>query len=135
MFANLNYVHIAVATLAYFAAGALWFGPLFGKQWIRLTGLSAPTEEDKRKMPQMFAVTFVLSFVLTLSIACVLHFVQPSSVAGALKVGLLAGGGFVFCSSAMNYMYAKRPLGLTLIDAGYHTVALCLVSVILTLWQ
>jgi UDP-N-acetylmuramyl pentapeptide phosphotransferase/UDP-N-acetylglucosamine-1-phosphate transferase len=135
MFTNLNYVHIAVATLAYFVVGALWFGPLFGKLWIRLTGISGLTEEDKKKMPQMFGITFVLSFVLTLSIACVLYFVQPSSVLGALKVGLLAGGGFIFCASAMNYMYAKRPFKLTLLDAGYHTVALCLVSVILTLWR
>lgn len=135
MFVNLNYVHIAVAALAYFAVGALWFGPLFGKLWIRLTGISGPTEEDKKRIPLMFGITLVLSFILTLSVACVLYFVQPASITGALKVGLLAGGGFVFCASAMNYMYAKRPFQLTLLDAGYHLVSLCLVSVILTLWR
>ena len=135
MFANLNYLHIGVATLAYFLIGALWFGPLFGKHWMKLTGMKEPIEEQKKRMPLMFGITLVLSFVLTLSTACVLYFVQPINIMGAIKTGLLCGGGFVFCSAAMNYMYAARPFGLTLLDTGYHTFAITVVAVILTLWQ
>jgi hypothetical protein len=134
MLANLNYIHIAVATLVYFIIGSLWYSLLFGKIWVAILGLVV-TEEDKKKMPQMFATTFVLNFVITFSVACILHFVQPSSVVGAIKVGLVLGAGLSGTTTAMSNMYARRPLKLTLIDTGYHILSICVVSVILTLWQ
>jgi hypothetical protein len=135
MFENLNYVHIAVSTLVYFIIGALWYSLFFGKVWIRLIGGPAPTEEDKRKIPMMFSITFVLNFIIVLSTACVVYFVSPNSVLAALKVGALLGIGFVGTTCTMSYMYAKRPFKLTLIDSGYHIVAILAVSVILSLWH
>src|SRR5580704_531181 len=105
MLANLNYIHIAVATLVYFIIGSLWYSLLFGKIWVAILGLVV-TEEDKKKMPQMFATTFVLNFVITFSVACILHFVQPSSVVGAIKVGLVLGAGLSGTTTAMSNMYA-----------------------------
>ncbi len=113
MIADLNYLHIAVATLAYFIIGAIWYSLLFGKVWTRLIGAAAPTEEDMKKMPMMFSLTFVLNFVITSATACVLYFVSPNSVLGAVKVGALLGLGFVGSACAMSYMYAKRPFKLT----------------------
>jgi hypothetical protein len=133
MIANLNYLHIAVSTLVYFLLGAIWYSLLFGKKWMALLGI-VPNEKDKKDMPKIMAITVVLNFIITSAVACVLHFVQPSSVMGALKVGILLGVGFTACTTAMNYMYSKRPFGLTMIDSGYHVVSICAVSVLMTLW-
>jgi hypothetical protein len=32
-------------------------------------------------------------------------------------------------------MYAKRPFMLTVIDSGYHVVAIIVASIILTMWH
>jgi hypothetical protein len=134
MIANLNYVHIAVATLAYFFIGFLWYSVLFGKKWMALLGSTGPTEEDKKNMPKMMVFTLILNFIITFSAACVLHFVWPTTILGALKTGALLGVGFTGATTAMNYMYSKRSFQLTLIDSGYHIVSICVISVILTLW-
>jgi hypothetical protein len=134
MICNLNYVHILVATLAYFIIGSLWYSLLFGKVWSQMLGI-VPTEEDKKKMPMMFSVTFALNFIIVVATACVLFFVSPTTVMAAVKVGLLLGGGFVFTTIAMSYMYSRRSFKLTLIDTGYHVFAICVTSVILTLWH
>jgi hypothetical protein len=135
MIASLNYIHILVAALAYFIIGALWYSVLFQKPWMAAIGAKAPTEEAKKGMPLMFAITFVLNFVICFAVAVVLHFVQPMSIVPAVKVGALLGACFVGTSCAMNNMYAQRPVVLTLIDAGYHVAGIIMTSVLLTLWH
>lgn len=40
IFTNLNWLAIALATVAYFMLGALWYsGLLFGKKWAALVGI------------------------------------------------------------------------------------------------
>ncbi|MFI5149283.1 MAG: DUF1761 domain-containing protein [Bacteroidia bacterium] len=135
MIASLNYVHILVSALVYFILGALWYSLLFQKPWMAAVGVREPNEADKKGMPLMFATTFVLNFVICFGTAAVLHFVQPISIVAALKAGALLGVCFVGTTCAMNNMYAKRPLILTLIDSGYHVAGIIVVSVILTLWH
>ena len=135
MLQNLNYVHIAVCGLIYFIIGALWYSLLFRKSWIALVGRAMPTEEARKGMPLMFGITFVLNLIITFATACVIYFVSPNSLAGALKVAALLGVGLVGPTCAMNNMYAQRPFKLTLIDSGYHIAAIAVVSVILTFWH
>ena len=136
MLANLNYVHILVATLAYFALGFLWFGLIFGKKWAGLMGMpTTPSAEDKKRMPMMMLMTLVYNFITTFAVAAVLYFVQPMTALAAIKVGLLLGGGISATPIALNYMYAKRPMMLLFFDAGFNVVGITIVSIILTLWH
>jgi hypothetical protein len=134
MLANLNYIHILVASLAYFFLGALWYSLLFQKTWMALVNVKMDPE-NKPSMGLMFGTTFVLNFITALATACVLYFVQPPNILVALKVGAMLGVGYIGTSTAMNNMYALRPVKLTLIDAAYHIVSICMVSLILTLWH
>jgi len=134
MLSNLNYVHILVASIVYFIIGALWYSLLFGKIWMKLLGIT-PNEDDKKKMPMIFSVTFVLNFIIVVSTACVIGFVQPSNMIVAIKVGLLLGVGIAGTTCTMNYMYSRKSFGLIAIDAGYHVLAITISSIILTLWH
>ena len=40
---EINYWAVVVAALSGFAVGALWYGPLFGRQWMAASGV---TETD-----------------------------------------------------------------------------------------
>ena len=133
MFANLNYIAIGVSTLVYFIIGALWYSLLFGKEWMKLVGLT-PTPEDKKNMPKIFSITFILNFIICLSTAAVIYFVQPVSIIAAIKTAILVSA-FVCACGVMNYMYAKRPLKLMLIDMGYHVFGIIIISIILTYWH
>jgi hypothetical protein len=134
MLSNLNYVHILVASIVYFIIGALWYSLLFGKIWMKLLGITG-NEDDKKKMPMIFSVTFVLNFIIVVSTACVIGFVQPSNMIVAIKVGLLLGVGIAGTTCTMNYMYSRKSFGLIAIDAGYHVLAITISSIILTLWH
>jgi hypothetical protein len=134
MLSNLNYLAIIVSSVIYFILGAVWFGPLFGKLWLKLTGLSL-TEEDKKSAPFMFAKTFILDFIITFSVAILVNLIQPITILSALKISLLIGVGFVVAPFFGNFMYAKRSIKLFFIEAGYHVFCITISAIILTIWN
>lgn len=73
---QINYVGIIAATVAQFACGFLWYGPLFGKLWGKIHGFDKLPRETQQKMMKeitpfygvQFLVTLVISFVMSLFI-------------------------------------------------------------------
>lgn len=134
MLSNLNYLAIVVSSMIYFGLGSVWFGPLFGKQWLRLVGLTL-TEEDKKNAIFMFTKTFLLDFFITFSTALILLLTKSETTADALKVSAIIGLGFVIAPFLGNYMYAKRSMRLFLVEGFYHVICIAVVSIILTMWR
>lgn len=108
---------ILAATVAAFAVGALWYGPLFGTPWQRLAGLS---DEDiaNANMPLAYGGAFVLQLVMV-SVLWLIVGPEASLVGGALT-GLGIGAAFPATAVGVNYLFSQRPLSQGLIDAGYH---------------
>jgi hypothetical protein len=134
MVSDLNFLAIGVASVVYFGLGSVWFGPLFGKQWLKLVGLSL-TEEDKKNALFMFAKTFLLDFLITLSTALILVLTKSETTSDALKVSAIIGLGFVIAPFLGNYIYAKRSMKLFFIEGFYHVICIAIVSIILTIWR
>jgi hypothetical protein len=62
---NLNYMAIVLCAILAMAMGAIWYGPLFGKMWLKTIGattldLKARKEMQKQAMP-LYAIQFVLA--------------------------------------------------------------------------
>ena len=70
---ELNWLGIALASLAPLVVGAIWYHPkVFGQMWMDALGFK---EEDLRKgnMAVLFGVTFLMSFTLAYYFACLLY--------------------------------------------------------------
>ncbi|MBI2026526.1 MAG: DUF1761 domain-containing protein, partial [Deltaproteobacteria bacterium] len=73
--AIINYVAVIVAAIVSMGIGFLWYGPLFGKAWIKLSGMSMKDMDAAKK--KGMAKTYVIAFIGTLVMAYVLaHFVD-----------------------------------------------------------
>ena len=66
-----NFAAIAAAVVASFIFGWLWYGPLFGKAWARLMGMSPDIKPDPkimmRGMALMIVGCFLTAYVITFS--------------------------------------------------------------------
>ncbi len=132
---QLNYLAIIVASIAYFAVGAVWFNPkVFGAAWMKGHNLAPPTEEDKKGMGKLMGVTFVYCFIATVALACLITIINSTTWILGMKVGLVAGT-FSAVSIAMTHMYTKKSFSLSVIDASYHVVGLIIAAIILSLWR
>ncbi len=139
---ELNYWAILVAALFAIVLGALWFGPLFGKQWMRIIGIAMPgemTRSMKQSMMRSYAIqaiaSLVMSFVLAHMLAFTMSFMEVEGIFGALTGALWLWLGFVVPATIGSVLWENRPWKYWFINAGYYLVALCGMSAILTLWQ
>lgn len=140
MFQNFDYLNwpaIAVAALAYFMLGALWYSKvLFAKRWIADLKLDVNDPNAKKGVGLMFGGSFVLMFVQSLAIAVLAERleIRDQGWLSGIKLGLVTGS---FCAAAVgiNYLYEKKPLSLWLINAGYAIVGNMIAAVIICSWS
>ncbi len=130
---QVNYLAVLAAAVSAFLLGGLWYSPvLFGKAWMRLTGI---TEERAAQANQakVFGIAFIWSLLGALVFAM---FIGPTPAFGsATAAGFAAGLFWVAGSFAINYQFEQKPFGLLLINGGYHTVQYTLFGAILGLWH
>ncbi|MBK9532514.1 MAG: DUF1761 domain-containing protein [Ferruginibacter sp.] len=136
-FDYLNWMAIAVAALAYFALGALWYSKvLFAKRWIADLKIDVNSPDAKKGMGIMFGGSLLLMFVQSLAIAIIanrLELIGAGWMSG-LKLGALTGACFCAASVGVNYLYEKKPFSLFLINAGYAIVGNIIAAIIICSW-
>ncbi|HEV7780121.1 MAG TPA: DUF1761 domain-containing protein [Chitinophagaceae bacterium] len=130
-----NWLAIAVAAIAYFALGGLWYSVLFGKAWIKVTGIDMNRPGAKKGVGGVMVFTFVMLFVTCTGLALIVHRTMPiDGVLSGLKLGALTGICFSAIGIGMSYLYQGKPKALTLIDGGYHVLGNIIAAVILCIW-
>ena len=136
-FDYLNWMAIAVAALAYFALGALWYSKvLFAKRWIADLKIDVNSPDAKKGMGIMFGGSLLLMFVQSLAIAIIanrLELIGAGWMSG-LKLGALTGACFCAATVGVNYFYEKKPLSLFLINAGYAVLGNIIAAIIICSW-
>jgi len=139
---EINYLAVLLSTLASVVLGFLWFGPLFGKQWMRLAGIQMPgeiTKAMKKSMMRSYALVAITSFVMAAVLAHILFYITEfTDVFGidtAITTALWAWLGFVVPSTLGSVLWEDRPWKYWFITAGFWLVALVVSAVILAVWR
>lgn len=127
---DINLWAVIVAAASSFLLGGIWYGPLFGKAWIRAAGVDA---QQKGHPAKVFGGAFVFSLIAAYAFARYLGPQPP--LATAVCTGAIVGAAFVAASFGINYLFAQRRLALWLIDGGYHTMQFALYGLVLGLWH
>jgi hypothetical protein len=115
-------------TLAAFALGALWYGPLFGRAWMAALGKSQAELLEGFNPALTYGLTFLLALASAYGFGAV--FAPVGSPATGLAMGAVVGLVWVGASIATNDLFQRSSLALWLINAGYHTVRFMLVGLV-----
>jgi hypothetical protein len=137
-FDYLNWPAIAVAALAYFALGSLWYSPLlFAKKWIGYLNLDVHNPDAKKGIAAMFGGSLVLMFLQCLAIAIIAERIgiRGNGWMSGLKLGALTGSCLCATTVGVNYLYEKKPMGLFLINGGYAVVGNIVAAIIICSWE
>ena len=135
---RINYAAVAVSALAYWLLGGLWYSPLlFARPFVELmryTPEQVAAIQAAGEGRQLF-VALLISLLLAYVLA---HFVRFTGAETA-RMGLLAGFwlwlGFVATTNLETVLFESRPLGLYLINNGYHLVGLLGMGALLAVWR
>jgi hypothetical protein len=116
---QIHWVAIIAAALAGFLVGGLWYGPLFGKAWMKARGITRESAASAN-MPVIFGTTFVLNLVAAFMLDHLYAtYDTPVGLHHSLVIAAIIGVGFVATSIGVNYLFSRQPRSLFLIDAGY----------------
>ena len=122
-----------VATLAGLALGAVWYGPLFGKTWMRAVGTTAEALQRDFHPARTYGATFVLGLIASYMFG--LYLGPDPGRAFAMATGAAAGLFLVATALATNYLFERKNFTLFLVNGGYHTVQFTLYGLVLGLWH
>lgn len=132
---NIPWLQVIVAAVAYFALGAIWYGPVFSKAWIRGHRINMNDPDIKKGVAGVMITSFFIVLIICICLAIVKEVASVSDWQHAVKWGAFLGFGFAFTSTSMSYLYLKKPLSIHLIDGLYHVVGMVIAMTIMTVWQ
>ena len=128
--ANLNWISVLLAFVAYFFLGALWFSLLFSKQYKISLGRDNETLPSKT----IFIVGPALcTLVITIVTAVLMYALNIQSFGAALELSVIVGVGYLFANTvniAIN-PNMPRPILYGIISGTYHLVGILMVGGIL----
>lgn len=129
---DVNWLAVIAAAVSSFLLGGIWYGPLFGKAWMKAAALDEAALKG-RNLALVFGGSFLLALVGSASFAVFLG-PEVDATAGALY-GATAGVCWVAASFGINYLFERKSLALFLINGGYHALQFALIGLILGAWR
>lgn len=131
----LNWLHIIVATIAYFALGAIWYSLLFGKKWVAYHNIDVNKPDAKKGMATTMLGSFILEFVIVAAIDFLAIRLGYGTLSEGLKLGLFTGICFSATTISITYLYLQKPLALHFIENFYHIIGQLIAALILCAWH
>ena len=138
----INYLAVLVAAICAIVLGTVWYGPLFGKKWAKLMGITIPTnmtKEQKSAMYQSYAFmsvgSLVMAFVMAHSVTFAMAYTKTYGLTGGLMAGFWNWLGFILPVTMGDQLWGNKSWKLLPITSGYYLVSLLLKGSILALWR
>jgi len=131
-----NPIAVIVATVVAFAVGALWYGPLFGRQWRVLMNFSeghATTNFGTEGISMTSAMLggFIITLVLVYVLAVLMQALGIQSAGQAAWFGFMVSAGFIGTTMMNGVFYERRPWALYLINTSHYVVAIIVAALVL----
>ena len=133
----INYVAVLVAAIASIVLGFLWYGPFFGKKWMRLSGIDPNGPKPKMGKTQviMLISALLMAFVLDHALIFGNAYLGTSGFSGAVMGAFWNWLGFIAPVTVGAVLWEKKSWSLWMINAGYYLVSLIIMSWILVSWM
>lgn len=127
-----NILALLLCVFVYMLIGAVWYGFLFMKAWLRLSGADKLTDAEKKKtMIHGMATSIITGLVIAIVLGRGMQILDMSSVAYPLVIATILWLPFTALPMAQCAAHAHKPFKLLAIDAGYMLVSLWAMSLVL----
>ena len=137
MMPPVNYLAVLGAALSSIILGSLWYGPLFGKLWMKLSG-HKPSDAPKDKMGMLYGIAavgaLVEAYVLSHSLVFASTYMNTSGLSAGLSAGFWMWLGFVATVTLGDVLWYGKSWSLWLLVNAYYLTSLLIMGAILALW-
>jgi hypothetical protein len=137
---EINYLVILACGVLSMVVGFVWYGPLFGKQWMHLIGVDPNDQAAKAQMQKGMWSTMAVQMATTLFLVWVLYIylVAAAEDMSMMSNALWIWAGFVVPTLASTVLWTnestKDKWTRFLIQAGYNLVMFAAFAYIIMTW-
>lgn len=131
---RINYLAVLAAAVVTFILGAAWYIG-FSELWMKLAGLTEAQIQASGGGVSGYIISFITYILGAYALAILfksmnISTVQTGAMTGAL-IGALIVGGNIFTNNA----YELKPVGLSILNAGFSTISGAAMGAILGGWK
>lgn len=139
MEAVINYWAVLVSGIVATVIGGLWYGPLFGKAWMRLAGLSMEGMKSMAMKPWQamiggLIVSVLMAGVFAHELVYAGAYMRESGISLGLQGAFWNWLGFIVPLTAGAFLWEGKSWKLWALNAAYYLVSLMVMGVILASW-
>lgn len=132
----MNYWAVLVAAVLAMVLGALWYGPMFGRKWMEIVGVSPEDMAAREKMKSETGPLYFIQFVLVILQASILStLIKDAFTMSGLMYSLLVWLAFIMPTIAGSAMWNNDPSGVKWarfwIQSGYQLIVFVMFGLIL----
>ena len=132
MFENINYVELLASGVAAMVIGYAWYGPLFGKIWMKESGVTqAKIEAGKKDMPKTYSLMFISALLQAFVLSVIIGLSGATDIMSAATVALWVWLGFVATVKFSDVLFEGKSQTLFGINTGYTLVTLVVMSALI----
>ena len=136
--ADLNWLAVLVAAIAYFAIGALWYAPpVFGRVWGDAGGFALP-ERGERPSAAIYVTPLIGSILSAVALGLLAATTDTDSFIEGIALGLVVAIGFAVPISLVTAQFESqkpKPMVWGAVNAGYHVVGNLVAAIIIASWS
>ncbi len=137
----INYLAVVGAAMVSMFVGYVWYGPLFGKLWMKEMGMSKDKMDKAMKNGMgksyglMFVGSLVMSFVLAHATVFASSYLKVEGVSAGLMSGLWNWLGFIAPVTLGSVLWEGKSMKLWMLNNGYYLVTLLAMGTLLAVWK
>jgi hypothetical protein len=125
---GVSVIAVIISAVVYMILGMLWYGPMFGKSWVKLTG----KKDMKENMdPKTIAMGIVVAILQVFVLAKIMEMSGVMSVDGGAMLGALVAIGFSLPINLNRVLWEKIPIQLFWINTLHAIASLMLAGAII----
>lgn len=128
---QVNYLAVAAGAVFNMILGFLWYGPFFGKLWMKLI---EKKQEDIEGNPLMYVFSFVAAFVAGIVLYLVVIGFDASNFGAGLLAGIVAWLGFVVTTTLTFSIFEGPKLSVWMLFISYQLVIFGVVGGVFAVW-
>ena len=130
-FGQLNYIAIALGAVLNMILGTLWYGPFFGKLWLKLIDKS---KEDIESKPILYVLSFVAAFAAALVLALVVNAFGSATIWSGALAGIVLWAGMVATTTLTFSIFEGPPIKVWLLFVLYQLVIFVVEGAVFAVW-
>ena len=130
----MNYLAVLASAIASFVIGMIWYGPLFGKRWMKLSGVTPQKMKGKSPVQSML-MGFVASLVTAYVLATFVGYMMSDTFMLGAQLAFWLWLGLVAPVQLGSFLWEGKPFSLFVLNTAYNLVTLIVMTGILAVWH